>query len=120
MALRFSSSDTMMEGPTVPEKKIFFAGKSARHVSYKKQSTFDQVFEFDRGRIVAYQDCGLYFREFGSRVERNQTTLMRICDYWMQDGTTDRRSQLHPPQCTPSREDRQIVRMAVTDRSLTS
>ncbi|GFY19004.1 hypothetical protein TNCV_3876921 [Trichonephila clavipes] len=30
MALRFSSSDTMMEGPTLPEKKIFFAGKSAR------------------------------------------------------------------------------------------
>ncbi|GFV81049.1 hypothetical protein TNCV_2270331 [Trichonephila clavipes] len=29
MVLGFSSSDTMMEGPTQPEKKIF-AGKSAR------------------------------------------------------------------------------------------
>ncbi|GFT33908.1 transposable element Tcb1 transposase [Trichonephila clavipes] len=38
----------------------------------------------------------------------------------MQDGTTDRRSRSHPPQCTTSREDRQIVRMAVTDRSVTS
>ncbi|GFX65577.1 transposable element Tcb1 transposase [Trichonephila clavipes] len=45
---------------------------------------------------------------------------MRICDRWMQDGTTDRRGQLHPPQCTTSCEDRQIVRMAVTDRSVTS
>ncbi|GFS90808.1 transposable element Tcb1 transposase [Trichonephila clavipes] len=86
----------------------------------KQRSVFDQVSEFDRGRIVAYQDCGLSFREIGSRVGRNQTTVMRICDRWMQEGTTDRRGRSHPPQCTTSREDRQIVRMAVTDRSLTS
>ncbi|GFS88903.1 transposable element Tcb1 transposase [Trichonephila clavipes] len=35
----------------------------------------------------------------------------------MQEGTTDRRGHSHPPQCTTSREDRQIMRMAVTDRS---
>ncbi|UYV70138.1 hypothetical protein LAZ67_7001946, partial [Cordylochernes scorpioides] len=34
--------------------------------------------------------------------------------------TTDRRVRSHPPQCTTSRADRQIVRMAVTDRSVTS
>ncbi|GFW05787.1 transposable element Tcb1 transposase [Trichonephila clavipes] len=34
--------------------------------------------------------------------------------------TTDRDGGSHPPQCTTSREDRQIVRMAVTDRSVTS
>ncbi|GFS69940.1 transposable element Tcb1 transposase [Trichonephila clavipes] len=45
---------------------------------------------------------------------------MRICERWMQEGTTDRRGGSHPPQCTISREDRQIVRMAVTDRSVTS
>ncbi|GFX34565.1 transposable element Tcb1 transposase [Trichonephila clavipes] len=38
----------------------------------------------------------------------------------MQEGTTDRRGRSHPPQCTTSREDRQIVRVAVTDRSVTS
>ncbi|GFV17154.1 transposable element Tcb1 transposase [Trichonephila clavipes] len=88
----------------------------------KQRSAFDQVSEFDRGRIVAYRerDCGLSFREIGSRVGRNQTTVMRICDCWMQEGTTDRRGRSHPPQCTTSCEDRQIVRMAVTDRSVTS
>ncbi|GFY33611.1 transposable element Tcb1 transposase [Trichonephila clavipes] len=45
---------------------------------------------------------------------------MWICDRWMQGGTTDRRGRSHPPQCTTSREDRKIVRMAVTDRSITS
>ncbi|PRD35487.1 UNVERIFIED_CONTAM: hypothetical protein NCL1_11490 [Trichonephila clavipes] len=34
----------------------------------KPLSAFDQVSEFDRGRIVAYRDCGLSFKEIGSRV----------------------------------------------------
>ncbi|GFX47451.1 transposable element Tcb1 transposase [Trichonephila clavipes] len=76
--------------------------------------------EFDRERIVAYRDSGLSFREIGSRVGRNQTIVMRICDRWMQDGTTDQRGRSHPPQCATSREDRQIVRMAVTHRSVTT
>ncbi|GFV73290.1 transposable element Tcb1 transposase [Trichonephila clavipes] len=62
----------------------------------KQRSAFDQESEFDRGRIVAYRNCGLPFREIGSRVGRNRTT------------------------CTTSREDRQIVRRAVTNRSVTS
>ncbi|GFV06963.1 uncharacterized protein TNCV_2596591 [Trichonephila clavipes] len=37
----------------------------------KQRSAFHQVSEFNRGRIVAYRDCGLSFREFGSRVGRN-------------------------------------------------
>ncbi|GFV57026.1 transposable element Tcb2 transposase [Trichonephila clavipes] len=45
---------------------------------------------------------------------------MWICDRSMQEGTTDQRGRSHPPQGTTSREDRQIVRMAVTDRSVTS
>ncbi|GFU01413.1 transposable element Tcb1 transposase [Trichonephila clavipes] len=86
----------------------------------KQRSAFDQVSEFDRGRIVAYRDCGLSIREIGSRVGRNQTTVMRTCDCWMQEGTMDRRGRSHPPQCITSREDSQIGRMTVTDRSVTS
>ncbi|GFT86358.1 transposable element Tcb1 transposase [Trichonephila clavipes] len=40
--------------------------------------------------------------KIGSRVGRNQTTEMRICDHWMQEGTTDRRSRSHLSQCTTS------------------
>ncbi|GFS95710.1 transposable element Tcb1 transposase [Trichonephila clavipes] len=86
----------------------------------KQRSAFDQVTEFDRGRIVAYRDCGLCFRKIGSRVGRNQTTVMRIFDRWMQESTTDQRGRSHPPQCSTSREDKQIVRIAVMDRSVTS
>ncbi|UYV67601.1 hypothetical protein LAZ67_5001346 [Cordylochernes scorpioides] len=65
-------------------------------------------------------DAIVHDGEIGSRVGRNQTTVMRICDRWMQEGTTDRCARSHPPQCTTSRADRQIVRMAVADRSFTS
>ncbi|GFT32655.1 transposable element Tc1 transposase [Trichonephila clavipes] len=87
----------------------------------KQQSAFDKVSEFDRGRIVAYRDIVDYLSGKSVVVfRRNQTTVMRICDLWMQEGTTDRRGRSHPPQCTTSREDRQIVRMAATDSSVTS
>ncbi|GFU98971.1 transposable element Tcb1 transposase [Trichonephila clavipes] len=86
----------------------------------KQRSAFDQVSESNIGRIVAYRDCGLTFGDIGSRVGRNQTTVMRICDRSMQEDTTNRRGRSHPPQCTTSREDRQIVHMAVTDRSVES
>ncbi|GFX05495.1 transposable element Tcb1 transposase [Trichonephila clavipes] len=66
----------------------------------KQRSAFDQVSEFDRGRIVAYRDCGLSFREI-SVVVLDQTKQLG-------------------PQCTTSREDRGIVRLAVTDRKVTS
>ncbi|GFV25069.1 transposable element Tcb1 transposase [Trichonephila clavipes] len=42
------------------------------------------------------------WKEIGSLVGRNQTNVMRICDRWMQEGTTDRRGRSHPPQCTTS------------------
>ncbi|GFT62247.1 uncharacterized protein TNCV_1701291 [Trichonephila clavipes] len=86
----------------------------------KQRSAFDQVSEFEKGRIVAYRDWGLSFSEIGSPVGRNQTTVMRICDRWMQEGTMDQRGRSHPPQCTTSCQDRQIMCMSVTDHSVTS
>ncbi|GFU46584.1 transposable element Tcb1 transposase [Trichonephila clavipes] len=61
----------------------------------KQRSAFDEISEFDRGSIVAYRDCGLSFIEIGSRVARNQKTVMRLCKRWLQKGTTDRRGRSH-------------------------
>ncbi|GFS71135.1 transposable element Tcb1 transposase [Trichonephila clavipes] len=70
--------------------------------------------------LYGAQGYGQRQAEIGSRVGRNQTTVMRICDRWRQEGTTDRRGQSHPPQCTTSREDRTIVHVSVTHPSVTS
>ncbi|GFU94748.1 transposable element Tcb1 transposase [Trichonephila clavipes] len=76
----------------------------------KQRSAFDQISEFGRGSIVAYRHCGLSFWKIGSRVGRNQTTVIRICDRWIQEGKTDRRGRSHPPQCTISMSTRTIPR----------
>ncbi|GFT36851.1 transposable element Tcb1 transposase [Trichonephila clavipes] len=53
--------------------------------SRKQLSALDQEPEFDTERIVAYRNCGLSFRDIGRRVGRNETTVIRICDRWMQE-----------------------------------
>ncbi|GFW03051.1 uncharacterized protein TNCV_156711 [Trichonephila clavipes] len=98
---------------------VFFKKRSVMSCR-KELSAFDQVSEFDRGRIVAYRDCGLSFRQIGSQVGRNQTTVLQVCDRWIQEFMTDRRGRSHPPQCTTSHEDRRIVRKEVMDHSVTS
>ncbi|GFW33114.1 HTH_38 domain-containing protein [Trichonephila clavipes] len=116
--LRHGDFDDFMFGNCVL-LEVFFKKRSVKS-RRKQRSAFDQVSEFDRGRIVAYRNCRLTFRKIGSHVGRNQTTVMRICDRWKQEGTTDQCGRSHPPQCTTSREDKQNVRMTVTHHSVTS
>lgn len=100
--------------------RAIFCVRSFSMPRRKTRASFEHVSEFDRGRIVAYRDCGLSFREIGHRVGRSQATVMRICNRWMQEGTTDRQQRLQPPRRTTPREDRHIVRMAMVERTATS
>ncbi|GFU77161.1 transposable element Tcb1 transposase [Trichonephila clavipes] len=85
------------------------------------QADIQNLFDSMSNRIATLNTKhGATTKKIGSRVGRNQTTVMWICDRWMQEGTMDRHGRWHPPQCTTSREYRQIVRMAVTDHSVTS
>ncbi|GFW05781.1 uncharacterized protein TNCV_602531 [Trichonephila clavipes] len=93
---------------------VAFSKKRSVMSRKKHRSAFDQVSEFNRGRIVVYRDGGLSFEEIGSRVGRNQTTVMWICDHWMQEDTTDLHGRSHPPQFTTSLEDRQITNYRTT------
>ncbi|GFT62416.1 uncharacterized protein TNCV_4717801 [Trichonephila clavipes] len=74
--LKLGDSDDFKFGNCV--FPVDFAKKRSLMSRRKQQSAFDQVSEFDRGRIVPYPDCRLSFREIGSRVGRNQTTVLRI------------------------------------------
>ncbi|GFY19373.1 hypothetical protein TNCV_4127601 [Trichonephila clavipes] len=50
----------------------------------RHRASFDQVSELDRGRIVAYRDCGLPFGEISQRVGLNcfLGLLTRFQDLW--------------------------------------
>ncbi|GFY18165.1 uncharacterized protein TNCV_2045711 [Trichonephila clavipes] len=70
----------------------------------RHQASFDQVSEFDQGRIVAYRDCGLSFREISQCVGQNRKTAMRIYHCWIQEEMTDQRGGSHPPCCTAAHD----------------
>ncbi|GFV13131.1 transposable element Tcb1 transposase [Trichonephila clavipes] len=65
----------------------------------KQRTAFDQVSEFDRGRIVAYRDWGLSFREIGSRVghKPNNLSARTIRHRLQQSGMSARRPLLGLP-----------------------
>ncbi|GFX33951.1 transposable element Tcb1 transposase [Trichonephila clavipes] len=58
--------------------------------------------------------------EIGQRVGRNQATMMRIFHCGMQEETTNRWDQSHPPSCTIVHDDRWIVCLSAIDRTATS
>ncbi|GFV31731.1 uncharacterized protein TNCV_1098161 [Trichonephila clavipes] len=50
---------------------VVFSKKQSVISRRKQRPAFDEVYEFDKGRIVIYRDSGLSFRDIGSRVGRN-------------------------------------------------
>lgn len=86
----------------------------------RRRNAYQHVSDFDRGRIVAYRDCGLSYRSIAARVGRDPMTVCRIWNRWVQEGHTDRRAGSQRPAITNSREDRHFTRMALMDRTATS
>ena len=86
----------------------------------RRRNGYQHVSEFDSGRIVAYRECGLSFRDIATRIGRNPTTVMRIWNRWVQEGHTERHAGSQRPPATNAREDRHVVRSALQDRTATS
>ncbi|GFS72528.1 integrase catalytic domain-containing protein [Trichonephila clavipes] len=88
-----------------PVQRLYNLELQEPDINLSKDLT-DSVIRTRRGRkrkdSGLPRDYGLSFTEIGSRVRRNHTTVMRICDRWMQEGTTDQRGRSHPPHCTTS------------------
>ncbi|GFX31926.1 hypothetical protein TNCV_3408411 [Trichonephila clavipes] len=72
----------------------------------RHRASFDQISEFDQGRIVAYKDDELSFREIGMKPNN--------CDMYLSSldagGNDRRRGRSPPPRCITARDDRWIVR----------
>ncbi|GFX37728.1 transposable element Tc1 transposase [Trichonephila clavipes] len=83
----------------------------------RKGVKFEQISEFERGRIVGLREAGLSYRAVAARVQRNSSTIMRVSKQWTDDGRTARKSVSGPRNVTSAREDRRLVRMAQTDRT---
>lgn len=73
-----------------------------------------------RGRIVAYRDVGLSYREIGRRVNCTAMTVMRVCRVWREEGRGARRRPTGRPRRTTERQDRRFRQLALRDRFATT
>ncbi|UYV67847.1 hypothetical protein LAZ67_5002219 [Cordylochernes scorpioides] len=91
---------------------------------HKLECISNLKFHFMDSHVNLFPDnLGAESEKQGERFHQDIKIIeQRYNGLWNQhmEGTTDRRVRSHPPQCTTSRENREIVRMAVTDRSVTS
>ncbi|KFM74584.1 Transposable element Tcb1 transposase, partial [Stegodyphus mimosarum] len=86
----------------------------------RKRARFEQLTEFERGRIIGLREAGLSYRAVASRVQRNSSTVMRVWKQWTDECRTTRKSGSGPRNVTSARDDRHLVRMARTDRTASS
>ncbi|GFV34842.1 HTH_Tnp_Tc3_2 domain-containing protein [Trichonephila clavipes] len=82
----------------------------------KSRNAYQPIFDFDKGRIVAYRDCGLSYCSIAARVGRDPMTVIRNS----QDGNTERRAGSQRSPITNSREDRHVTHIALMDRAAKS
>ncbi|GFV66461.1 transposable element Tc1 transposase [Trichonephila clavipes] len=83
----------------------------------RKGAKFEQISEFERGRIVGLREAGLSYRAVAARVQRNGSTITRVSKQWTDEGRTARKSGSGPRNVTSAPDDRRLVRMAQTDRT---
>lgn len=99
---------------------LFSAKKVVVMPRVRRRNDYQHVSDFDRGRIIAYRDCGLSYRNIAARVGRDPMTVSRIWNRWVQDNHTERHAGSQRPPITNSREDRHLIRMVTRDRTATS
>ncbi|GFU47847.1 transposable element Tc1 transposase [Trichonephila clavipes] len=86
----------------------------------RKGAKFEQISEFERGKIVGLREAGLSYRAVAARVQRNISTIMRVSKQWTDEGWTARKSGSGPRNATSAPDDRRLVRMAQMDRTASS
>ncbi|GFU82110.1 HTH_Tnp_Tc3_2 domain-containing protein [Trichonephila clavipes] len=79
-------------------------------------NAYQQISDFDKGRIVAYRYCGLLYCSITTRVSRDPMTVSTTWNQWSQDDNTECRAGSQWSPITSSLEDRHVTRMVLMDR----
>lgn len=75
---------------------------------------YEQLSEFDRGRIIGLKEAGWTNRRIARHLSRSDATIRRCWQGWVENGRVQRQDGSGRPRATTNREDRAIVRSAVT------
>ena len=82
----------------------------------RQQRSFEQVGDFERGRIVGMRESGLSLRDIAARLTRSISTISRIWRQWVQIGAERRQPGSGARRRTTTREDRHLIRLSLQGR----
>ncbi|GFX33023.1 transposable element Tc1 transposase [Trichonephila clavipes] len=80
---------------------------------------FSQLSEFDRGLIIGMKTAGWSTRRVGCQVDLSECSVRNCWEQWTREGTYARKTGSGATMKTTRREDRRIVRQALTDPTVT-
>ena len=86
----------------------------------REMAQYQQVSAIERGRMVSPREAVLSYRDIAARTLHAARIVKRVWNQWREEGLTHRRPGTGPRNLTTARDDRHLVRMAVTDRTASS
>ncbi|GBO24776.1 hypothetical protein AVEN_88794-1 [Araneus ventricosus] len=83
----------------------------------RRRSHYQQLTEFEKGRVVGQREGGFSSRDIAERLSRNVSTVHDCWQQWSRECTASRRPGSGRPRGTTERKDRRVQRMAVAHRT---
>ncbi|GFX51636.1 uncharacterized protein TNCV_5013391 [Trichonephila clavipes] len=88
-------------------------------VGYLKEK-FQQIKEFEWGKIIGLREREFSYRAIGARVQRNSSTVMQVWKQWTDEYRTTRNTGSGRRKVTSTGDYRHLLRMVVNDRATSS
>ncbi|GFV97193.1 HTH_38 domain-containing protein [Trichonephila clavipes] len=80
----------------------------------RNRRQYEQLTDFDRGRIIGLREAGWSNRRIGRHLGRSDMVVARCWQQWISEGRVYRRGGSGRPRNTNDREDRAIRRVATS------
>ncbi|GFV15279.1 HTH_38 domain-containing protein [Trichonephila clavipes] len=80
----------------------------------RNRRQYEQLTDFDRGRIIGLREAGWSNRRIGRHLGRRDMVVARCWQQWITEGRVYRRGGSGRPRNTNDREDRAIRRVATS------
>ncbi|GFU32961.1 transposable element Tcb2 transposase [Trichonephila clavipes] len=80
----------------------------------RNRRQYEQLMDFDRGRIISLREAGWSNRRIGRHLGRSDMVVARCWQQWITEGRVYRRGGSGRPRNTNDREDRAIRRVATS------
>ncbi|GFV83956.1 transposable element Tc1 transposase [Trichonephila clavipes] len=86
----------------------------------RNKKKFQQLKEFERGRIIGFREGGFSYRAIGACVQRTSSTVMRVWKQWTDEHRTTRKTGNGRRKVASESDDRHLLHMGVNECTASS